>query len=202
MSDPQEITQESPVYDDGTDEITLRERCVSIKKADGSIALMTVTPPPLPTPNEIIRLYEETGLKALEGQKSYGIEYPLPSAFDTFLMELFERYGQEYKLHLYRGLVESGLKIGVELNLNPSGAVRVRTYELHCKGSEGPIVITPPTQHWNAFLDHTETQIKKLSELHIRRKKQQKEKDLASQVGINNSVALSVSQTLSSRVDQ
>lgn len=189
-----ENTQECPVLDPEADEITLRERFVSVTSLDGSTQLMRIEPPVLPSPDEIKRLAQDQ----LEGAKKLQLEYPLTQVFDMFLYQLFEKYAADYKQAMYRGLAEQGIKIAVEVNFEPSTQNKIISYQLICTKKSPPIIITPKTDHWNAFLDKTEEQIKTLCRLHLDRKAKQRtsERNPVAEASPGNIVSTSVSQTL------
>jgi hypothetical protein len=189
-----ETTQECPVFDPEADEITLRERCVSIINLDGSVQLIRIEPPVLPAPDQIKRLAQDS----LEDAKKLQLQYPLTQIFDTFLYQLFEKYAGEFRQTMYRGLAEQGIKIAVEVDYESTSESRIISYQLICTKNSPPITITPKTNKWSAFLDKTEVQIKTLCHLHLTRKAKQKtsERNLAAEVAPGNKVSSSVSQTL------
>ena len=195
-----EKTLESAVYDPEADEITVRQRCVTVTSLDGTVNIMPVDAPTVPKAEEIAQKYADQVQTDVDGQKSAELKYTVSPAFDTFLHQLFEKYGGEYRQTLYRGLAEQGIEIRIVVDLNTNGPV-IRGYKLVCQSSSGPITITPPTAPWSTFLDKTESQIRQLCDLHIRRKNERKreaEIKLARETQAGNPVAKSVTRTLTS----
>lgn len=195
-----EKTLESAVYDPEAEEITLRQRCVTIASLDGTVNILPVDAPAVPKIEEITQNYADQVQTDTDGQRSAELKYKVSPAFDTFLHQLIEKYGGEYKQTLYRGIAEQGIEIRVAVDLSTNGRI-IRGYKLVCQSSSGPIAITPVTAPWSAFLDKTESQIRQLCDLHIRRKNERRreaEIKLARETQAGNPVARSVSRTLTS----
>jgi hypothetical protein len=195
-----ERTLESAIYDPEAEEITQRQRCVTIASLDGTVNVLPVDAPTVPRTEEISQRYSDQIQTDPEGKQSAELQYKVSPTFDTFLHQLFEKYGGEYKQTLYRGLAEQGIEIRVAVDLSTNGRI-IRGYKLVCQSSSGQITITPVTAPWSAFLDKTESQIRQLCDLHIRRKHERRreaEIKLARETQAGNPVARSVSRTLTS----